>query len=230
MTSEPDALSSRPEAVPQATEPPRAAVPTSPPTQDRAPQTPDAAAREERAWSTEFGVGMLYGMTAKGEESVAHGPGLSLELIRVDSELDFGFRVHGQYRLPHEASSDRIRLSLQEAVTAGSVTAQIQLRRPIRWRAELGGGAQFVHFEPQAMDDNLTPRDPGWDTRPFLLVGRGLAWRMRDLWVRAIARVDVQLSRTRYEVMDQGEAQPELSVQRIQPGAFFELGGAPVRF
>lgn len=84
------------------------------------------------------------------------------------------------------------------------MTVQILLRQPIHWRAELGGGAQFVHFEPQATAGDLRPRDSGWDPRPFLLVGTGPAWRIRDVRVRATARVDIQLSRTRYEVMDYG--------------------------
>jgi hypothetical protein len=197
---------------------------------DRDRQRPSGTVREPRPWQSLFGVGAVYGVTGKGEENTAQGPGLTLELGRSRGSHEYGFRVQGQYRLPHEASSDRIRLSIQEVVTAGSITAQVQPDGVFGWRLELGGGIQFVHFTPRAMVSDVVAREARWDTRPFLLVGTGPAWHTRSMWVRVTARLDWQLSRTRYEIATGAGPRPELLVQRIQPGAFVELGGAPIHF
>jgi hypothetical protein len=230
LASESGAPSSVAQPLPGARQPPPNQVQTSPPTADQAPQRPSESAQDTTGWRSSLGGEILYGVTGKGEENIAQGPGLAFELGHGKDGLGLAFRVHGQYRLPHQASSARIRLSIQEAVTAGSMAVQAELQEPFCWRAELGAGAQFVHVEPRALTDDVVARDATWDARPFLLVGTGPAWRTRGIWVRVTARMDVQLGRTRYDVMADGEAQLELVVQRIQPGAFVELGGPLIHF
>jgi hypothetical protein len=173
---------------------------------------------------------LLYGVTSGGHGSIAHGPGIVVELGWSRGQLDLAVRVLGQYRFLREVRSDRIRLSTQDVVVAGSLSGQLQLTGPIGWRAELGGGAELVGYEPRMVSSEVMPRDAGSDTRPFLLVGMGPALRSHELWVRMNARLDIELGRTRYEIMTQGEAETELSVPRVQPGIFVELGGAPIHF
>jgi len=195
---------------------------------DRARARTDPGSRHELAFG--LGLSVLYGATDKGEEGIAHGPGVSMELSRGNGALGYALRVHGQYRFDRQVSSDRVQLSVREGVTAGSAVLRLQPGSPLGWRAEVGAGVQLLRVEPRARTDDVQAREAVHDERPFVLVAVGPTWRANGGWVRLTARLDVQLTRTRYDVQGQSGSQREFAVGRVQPGMFVEVGGEPIRF
>ncbi len=181
-------------------------------------------------WATGVGLSVLYGASDKGEEGVAHGPGVSVELGHGNEAFGLALRLHGQYRFDRQVSTDRVQLSVREGVAAGSAVLRVQPGGPLCWRAEVGAGAQLLRIEPHARTDDVRARSAAHDERPFVLVAVGPAWEAHGGWIRLMARLDLQLTRTRYDVRGESGAESELAVKRAQPGMFVEVGGEPIRF
>jgi len=208
--------------------PPAPALKTTAPTSSRDRGGTDLESGDE--WMTGVGSSVLYGATDKGDEGVAHGPGVSAEVGYGDAVFGLAVRVHGQYRFDRHVTSDRVRLSIREGVTAGSVAVRVQPSGSLCWRAEAGAGAQLLRIEPHARTEDVRARQAVHDERPFAFVAVGPAWRAHGGWIRLMARLDVQLTRTRYDVQSETGARSELAVKRVQPGMFVEVGGELIRF
>jgi len=182
------------------------------------------------AATSSLGFAVSYGVAGKGDAGTAQGPGVAVELGHGRDALTVAFRAYGQYRPLRRVRTDRLSLAIHEFVPAGSVMAELWPGGPTRWRGEFGLGTQLVHFEPSARSDEILVRAAGWDARPFLLLGAGPAWCTAGVCLRLMARIDLQLSRTRYAVLEYGQARSDVVVPWLQPGVVVEVGGSPIRF
>jgi hypothetical protein len=172
----------------------------------------------ERTRGTALAIGLLYGASNKGGEGVAHGPGASAELLTgLDPFALSGF-LQAQYRLPREATTEHVRLAIQEIVADAGLAVELRLSPSWFWRGEVGGGVQFVHLDPTARSADVRPLGGGWQARGIVFGAFGPGLEIDSARFALRARLDVEPVGTRYELADQGVRQTELVVPRLQPG------------
>jgi hypothetical protein len=170
------------------------------------------------------GAGVLYGVSGKGPEGTAHGPGATLELAVSRRRLAVGAFAEGQLRWPREVASSRVRLTIRDSVIALGVSSRLKLGAGVSWQAELGGGLQRVHVEPESRIDGLEPRGASGDTRPIVLAGCGPLLSRGELWLGIVARLEFQPMGVVYQISNRGRTESELIVPRLQPGLFARVG------
>jgi hypothetical protein len=171
----------------------------------------------------ELGVGAWYSGVAS--DGLAHGPGALVDAGIATSRWRFAGVARGLYRFWPEARSPRVRVAARGPDFGLGGTMELVLGSGFRPFLELGAGVDVVrltpHHVPESDVDTRQPRD---DLRAFGVLAFGFKWRARNVWVGAGARAEWAFADTHYDVATARTFERELSLPRLRPGGFLEVG------
>jgi hypothetical protein len=185
-----------------------------------AANAPDQAAR--------LAVGASYSVRLRGDEGAGHGPGAWLSvLFDQHPGLTPGVALWGRYEWRTTAQGKSVNLAVATFAARALFLGDWRVSSEPRFSVELGlgGGLDWVQFEPRARSDTtLAMAEGDSDLRPMAMVlGRAL-WDL-DSWFLAIAgHLDLALRPTRYSVRVAGMDQLEFTPWRLQPGLSLMAG------
>jgi hypothetical protein len=171
----------------------------------------------------ELGVGAWYSGVAS--DGLAHGPGAVVDVGIATSRWRFAGVARGLYRFWPEASSPRVRVAARGPNFGLGGSMELVLGSGFRPFLELGAGVDVVrltpHHVPESDVDTRPPRD---DLRAFGALAFGFKWRARNVWLGAGARAEWAFADTHYDVATARTFERELSLPRLRPGGFLEVG------
>lgn len=143
-----------PEPTPASPPPPAPApVPVPTPPQKKA-STPVEKPR------TTLGLGLAYEVGGYADESLEHGPVVSLSIARPVAGHPSALTLTGQYRLPINTTVDPVTLRVESGAFRLLASTQLVRAWPFDVRASLGGGIDVLRADPglvHIVDATLVP-------------------------------------------------------------------------
>jgi hypothetical protein len=210
-------LSSTPEEVARSfadREPPQAqaigpsdTVPTAPP-----------AARPQVSSSPPWRpmLGALYAVSHKGQEGIAHGPGVLVGVARAASRVRWGLGAKAQYEFPVEGRGQRIVVSTDTMAFRLAALVESWMFHHFGWGAELGAGFDSVAFSPRR-SAGVLPRPGGSDLRPVAVTALRGSIGFPDWRLSLTAGITTVLVERHYDLAVSGQPERDLVPWRVQP-------------
>ncbi|AKU99754.1 hypothetical protein AKJ09_06418 [Labilithrix luteola] len=135
--------------------PPPPPAPVAPPVgSKKAPSSPAAKPR------TTLGLGLAYEIGGYADESLEHGPVVSLSLARPIAGRPSALTLTGQYRLPITSTIDPVTLRVESGAFRLLASTELVRAWPFDVRASIGGGIDVVRADPglvHIVDATLVP-------------------------------------------------------------------------
>jgi hypothetical protein len=130
-----------------------------------------------------------------------------------------GARVHLAAMLPRAEAASGVMLDLSGTVAAVGATAEWKVSKRVWIPAEIGLGAQIVHYRAAMLSDpTLVATGGGVDTQPIVYARYAVRIDLGGVGVDIAALFDIHLTRTHYDISVDGNRFAALVPWLVQPG------------
>jgi len=170
-------------------------------------------------------VGALYGLTMEKTDNWRHGPGVVLGAAHQWPRFRITFGLMGQYLWPDTVTATTLAITSHTSVYRTALGVERTWARIGALGLGLGFGVDRVAVQPgSARSPGVVLRSTDTFLRPALaLDAKGTLLQSGVSW-SAILGASVYLSRTEYDVLNDGQPQTEYAPLPVQPHVAVEVG------
>jgi len=164
-------------------------------------------------------TGVFYRASFAGDEEFPHGPGLALGGTLDRVAFGVGAVARGQYAWPHSVRIEDVDVTLTElSIRLGGHGAFRS--RSLTLDLEVGGGAAWVRYDPEATESGPRPAPRDTDERYFWFASAGIRHALGPFQAGGRLELELYTALSHYE-LDSGR---ELAVSsRMRPALVLEL-------
>jgi hypothetical protein len=140
--------------------------------------------------------------------------------IRISRGGGFAATVRGGIIVPHEAQNAGVGVELSALTARAGAGVQRALGASTTIEGELGAGIDVVMYRVAMLDDpNLRALPEAYDTQPLAYARTGMRFRLGERTLLLVEAVlDVELRRTHYDIVQNGNELAVVTPWLVQPG------------
>ena len=154
-----------------------------------------------------------------GGGGLAQTVGGNVSMLMRTPTSAIGARVHLGALLPRSEAASGVMLDLSGTVVGGGAIAEWKISDRVWLPAEIGLGAQIVHYRAAMLTDPvLVATGGGVDTQPIVYARYSVRVDLGGVGLDIAALFDVHLTRTHYDISVDGNRYAALVPWLVQPG------------